>query len=72
MTKKIWFFNWLGTGSTWENGYNFVMAGNKKEALEEVNRQFGNSKLKPDLTTLKVVTQDYVNQVDKSYSGCFD
>lgn len=70
--KKIWFFHWQGDGSSWERGYNYVLASSKKEAIVEINKQFSGCKLVADLTTLKKVSQSFIDKVDKSYSGCFD
>lgn len=70
--KQIWFFHWLGNGGNWENGYNSVYASSREEAILEIEKQFGTCGLRPNLKTLKIVTQEYLNEVDKSYSGYFD
>lgn len=72
---KIYFFHWLPTRpgqGNWERGYNTVFAATKAEAKKEISKRFSTCGLKPDLTTLRVVSQAFVNRVDASYSGCFD
>jgi hypothetical protein len=53
-------FNWIG------GGFNDIWAKNIIEFMAEVKRQFGNSNLKVDYTTLHKATASYAKSWDKA------
>lgn len=70
MKKLIWFFNWL-PGLDGIKGYNCVYAISRNEAIEQIEKQFGTCKLKVDLSTLRVVSQEFIDKIDSAYAGMF-
>jgi hypothetical protein len=64
--KQLWTWTWLG------GGYNSCSASSRKEALGlacEMGRKCG---LNVNEASLKSVTPEEMNAIDKSWFSCFD